>query len=247
MKWLALVLAVIPCVVQAQTPKQPSPEDIQMMKVCTDKAEKLGVPPVAPETKGKNADELVPLGLVLCEIENALNAYQQSNDVDDETKKVLPKIASAEIDFKTVSDTKLTGGVGVFIIKLFGGSYDKQKTDELNFTYVPKSLLRTGLEARKAESFQTELINLITNGAKAVREQEGMPTSTDPDPLVFKQLAMTVSFGVTKGISFGVSIPVHIVTLTAELDKSKNNVNSVKLTFAPPPPKEKGKNGTNSD
>jgi len=71
-----------------------------------------------------------------------------------------------------------------------------------------------------------------------VKEQSTMPASSDDkDPLVFKQLSVTVSYGVTTDVTGGVSVPINIVTLTGQLDRSKNAVMSVKLIFASPPKK----------
>jgi hypothetical protein len=64
-----------------------------------------------------------------------------------------------------------------------------------------------------------------------------MAGAGEKDPLVFKQLSVTVSYGVTVTGTVGVNAPISIVTLTAELDRSKNNVQQVKLVFAPPPKK----------
>ena len=52
-----------------------------------------------------------------------------------------------------------------------------------------------------------------------------------------RELFLGASFGVTKAVQAGISIPISIVTLTAELDHSTNSVQSVKLVFAPPPKK----------
>lgn len=242
-KALALALAVIlivPYAMSTQTKaQQPTPAKLEAdtadKMVCVDQN---ALPPAKGQKVKKDktkafGDKVVPLTLVICEVQNALDAYQQSQDVDE---NVLPKISAADFDFKTVVDTKGTLGIGLFIFKILGGSIDKQKTDDVDFQYVPKSLLKTGLEVRKAQSFQDELLAVITSAAKAIKEQRGMPARPgDKDPLVFKQLTVTVSFGVTVSGSAGVSIPVNIVTLTAELDHSKNSVQSVKLVFAPPP------------
>lgn len=242
-KWLAIGVAVLlPCIAQARkaAPAEQEADKADKM-VCVDKDQTA---PTAPEgKKAKKAkadsfkDQVVPLALVVCEVENALDAYQQSKDVDDNT---LPKILSADFDFKTVVDTKGSLGIGLFIFKILGGSIDKQKTDEVDFQYVPKSLLRTAIEARKAQTFQDELVAVITNAATAVKQQNSLPARPgDNDPLVFKQLSVSVSFGVTKAVQAGVSVPINIVTLTAELDHSKNSVQQVKLIFGPPPkPKE---------
>jgi hypothetical protein len=245
LKWIVIVFVfLLPSFVRAQAPTEAESEsDLADKSVCSKSGDAVRVAPNAKKVKEPKpktlGDKVVPLTLVVCEVENALNAYQQSPEVTDETRKdVLPKIASADFDFKTVVDTKGQLGIGLFIFKILGGSIDKQKTDEVDFQYVPKSLLTTGFEARRAKTFQEELIDVIRNAAKAVKDQEGIPANpNDKDPLVFKQLTVTVSFGVTRAVQAGISIPISIITLTAELDHSTNSVQSVKLVFAPPPKK----------
>jgi hypothetical protein len=148
-----------------------------------------------------------------------------------------PAILSADFDFKTVVDTKGTAGIGFYIFKI-GGSYDKQTTNDVDFQYVPKSLLKgPGYAVEKATvSLQEELLKTIKDAAKAIKDEQAKPVPiSEKDPLVFKQLSVTVSYGVTWTGTIGVSVPINIVTLTAELDRSKNAVQSVKLVFAPPP------------
>jgi len=192
-----------------------------------------------PKVKAADAKKMMVLSRVVCEVEHALDAYQQSEDVED--KGVLPKLASADFDFKTVVDTK--GGVTInFLIFKFGGTVEKQDTNDVDFQYVPKSLLRTALEGGRAKSLQQELIDTIRAAAQAIVEQSKMPTP-GKDPLVFKQLSVTISYGVTWDVSGGINAPISFVTLGATLDHSKNNVQSVKLVFAPPPknPKDEKK------
>jgi hypothetical protein len=237
------VALLLPCLVQAQqvTPKTLTDEEIADRSVCLKTGEAVKVPPgtkikeVKPGTLSLK-DQVVPLALVVCEVENALDTYQQEQESETDPNKILPKIISADFDFKTVVDTKGSLGIGLFIFKLLGGSIDKQKTDEVDFQYVPKSLLKTAIEARKAQTFQDELLAVIENAALALKQQREIPIRpNEKDPLVFKQLSVTVNYGVTKAITLGVSIPVYMVTITGELDKSKNSVQSVKLVFGPPP------------
>jgi hypothetical protein len=201
-------------------------------------------PTSAPDAKksGKDKsdkDNKMFLGRAVCEVEKALDAYQQSDDVED--KAVLPKLATADFDFKTVVDTK--GGFTVsFLIFKFGSTVDKQDTNEVDFQYVPKSLLKTGFEATRKKSLQQELIDTIKSAARAVVEQSEMQVP-GKDPLVFKQLSVTISYGVTWDVNGGLNAPISLVTLGPSLDHSKNNVQQVKLVFAPPKPK----NGTTGE
>ncbi len=188
------------------------------------------------KSKNKNDNNLMLLSRVVCEVEQALDAYQQSDDVD---KGVLPKLATADFDFKTVVDTKGGPTINLFIFK-FGATVEKQDTNEVDFQYVPKSLLKTAFEGGRTKSLQQELIDTIQSAAKAIVEQTKDPTPAK-DPLVFKQLSVTISYGVTWDINGGINAPISLVTLGASIDHSKNNVQQVKVVFSPPKPKEEKK------
>jgi hypothetical protein len=56
-------------------------------------------------------------------------------------------------------------------------------------------------------------------------------TNTE-DPLLFKQLTVTISYGVTRDVQVGATIPIHLVTLGPSFEGSKNSVQQVKLVFA---------------
>lgn len=182
------------------------------------------------QEKKSNEDKKMFLSRVVCEVEHALDAYQQSEDVED--KEVLPKLASADFDFKTVVDTK--GGFTIsFLIFKFGTTVEKQDTNDVDFQYVPKSLLKTALQGGRAKSLQQELIDTIRSAAKAIVEQSKTP-APGKDPLTFKSLAVTISYGVTWDVNGGINAPISLITLGPSLDHSKNNVQQVKLVFAPP-------------
>lgn len=172
--------------------------------------------------------DLVPLSLVICEVQHALDAYQDDREVQ---KGSLPKLLTADFDFKTVLDTKGSFGISILIFKI-GASYDKQTTNDVDFQYEPKSRQTIAIESlAPPKNFQQQLIDTIKAAAKAKVEQEKVQ-SLSQDPLVFKQLGITLSYGVTKDISAGAAIPIHLVTLSPGIDRSKNTVQSVKLIFA---------------
>lgn len=172
--------------------------------------------------------DLVPLSLVICEVQHALDAYQGDRDVQ---KGSLPKLLTADFDFKTVLDTKGSFGISILIFKI-GVSYDKQTTNDVDFQYEPKSRQTITIESlAPPKNFQQQLIDTIKAAAKAKVEQERVQ-SLSQDPLVFKQLGITLSYGVTKDINAGAAIPIHLVTLSPGIDRSKNSVQSVKLVFA---------------
>lgn len=196
-KWIAVSIALLaPVIAQAQQPMTAAQEaDLATKSVCLNDAQKAALMTKGKKAKAKTmGDKVVPLGQVICEVQNALDTYQQSNAVDSGD---LFSIVSADLDFKTIVDTKGSLGVGFFIFKILGGSIDKQQTDEVDFQYVPKSRLKFALDGGKAKTFQEELVDVITNAAKAIKEQRSIPARPgDKDPLVFQQLTVTVSFGV---------------------------------------------------
>jgi hypothetical protein len=77
-----------------------------------------------------------------------------------------------------------------------------------------------------------ELASTIQNGAKAVKQ-----SPSGIGKLKFKQLAVTVQYGVKWDISVGLSAPISFVTVGINADKNKNTVQSVELTFSDAPKK----------
>ena len=132
-------------------------------------AESQPAPP--PDTKGKkskpkkdkDANNLVPLGLAICEVQRALDAYQDDPTV---AKGDLPKLLTADFDFKTVLDTKASFGISILVFKI-GVSYDKQTTNDVDFQYEPKSRHKGPEAAALPKNFQQELIDTIKAAAKA--------------------------------------------------------------------------------
>jgi hypothetical protein len=192
-------------------------------------------PPGQKPKKPKKNDppEFVPLDLVVCEVQRALDAYQGDADVKDGK---IPKLATADFEYKTVLDTKLSFSINILVFK-FGASYDNQTTHDLDFQYQPKSRVKT-ITKGPLESvikvtpveLQDDLICTIKAAAKAKQLEEEIPKKSK-DPLVFKQFSITVAYGVTWDVNASASIPIHIITLGPGIDHSKNTVQSVKLVF----------------
>lgn len=187
--------------------------------------------PKTKEKKDKTAepsDKYVLLSEVVKEVENALDAYQADPTLPDKT--VLPKLATADFDFKTVSDVK--SGINVsFLIISIKYTHDKQKTNDVEFEYAPQTVF--GLDQEKPKSFQQELIDTIKAAANAVMAERAAGGAKDP--LTLQKLTVTISFGVTKDGSVGATIPIHLVTIGPSLEGSVNTVQQVKLTFGKSP------------
>ena len=226
-----ILVLLMPCIARPQEPQKTESSEAQDPCTVFLTESSPGGAPSAEQAKKKDKDKgrLVPLSVVVCEVEQALDAYQQSEQV---AKKDLPGLATADFDFKTVVDTKASMGVTFFIFTV-SVSHEKQATNEVDFQYEPKSRV-PGIRALAIpKTFQQELTDTILAAAKAVKEQRRVPSHAH-DPLVFKKLEVTLSYGVTWDVSGGVSAPISVVTLTPGLDRSKNNVQSVTLRFEDP-------------
>jgi hypothetical protein len=102
-----------------------------------DHCEKYDTIPAPKPDKGKKADknagQLIPLTLVVCEVEQALAAYQQDQDVKDAK---IPKLATADFDFKATTDVK--GDISVsFLILTITYTHDNQIVHDVDFQYAP--------------------------------------------------------------------------------------------------------------
>jgi hypothetical protein len=185
--------------------------------------------------KGNNAGRTVPLARVICEVEQALDDYQ--DEVTTPLKPasdMLPGLATADMDFKTVVDTK--GGISFsFLLFKFGVTHDNQATNDLDFIYEPKSRHRTGNAHgfQKVEPFQPKLVETIKAAARAIQDQRSA-VQTSKDPLVLKQFSVTLAFSVTWDGSAGATGPIELVTIGGTYERSRNDVQTVKLTFADP-------------
>jgi hypothetical protein len=196
------------------------------------------------------ADALV-LSTVVNEVRDALDAYQALAKTNGD---VLPKLASAEFEFKTVIDTKAGFTFSILIFK-FGHTVDKQTTHDVIFTYEPAEkredlipLAKTALspifrDAKRAKPqpvpLKEELIKLVAAAAQAVKAEGEGNTPSAKDELSFKKLAVTVAFGITRDTTLGGSGQISLVTIAGSIEKSANSVQQVKLTFAPPEDKSK--------
>lgn len=225
---LAILLCLLPSLVLAADDTAVCKPTVPTTPAGPPTPPKKGQKP--PKEKKGGEPDLHLLSQVVCEVELALDTYQQSTEV--EVDHTLPKLASADFDFKTVVDTKGGFTFNILIFKI-GGTVDKQNTNDVDLQYVPKSLVKTALEGARAKSLQEELIDTIKAAAQAVKDQRSN-MSTAKDPLEFQQLTVSLAYGVTWDINGGITAPIHLVTIGGTLDRSKNNVQQVKLVFAKP-------------
>jgi hypothetical protein len=170
---------------------------------------------------------------VIVATETALNDYQAYAHSPEGIKDGLPPLATADFDFKTVVDTKGGLSINLFIITL-GATHDKQQTNELDFQYLPHvqpKLEFMDLDGQKAPvTLYQELLDTLKEAAKEVKKASENTTSGNTK-LDLCQLSLALSFGVTTDVQGGVKAPIQMVTISATLDHSRNNVQQVKLVF----------------
>jgi hypothetical protein len=194
---------------------------------------------LAQKTKFKEKDQTVKLSDVIAATESALNDYQSYAESPQGIKDGIPPLATADFDFKTVVDLKGGPSVKLFIFTL-GATWDKQTTNDLDFQYSPhvesksETFAFNGTEAPK--TLYQSIIDTLTASAKEIQKAQDAQ-ATEPNKLDLCQLTLALSFGVTTDIQGSAEVPFQIVTVSASLDRSKQNVQQVKLAFKVKDPK----------
>ena len=177
-----------------------------------------------------------PLSGVVTVAEEALNAYQTFASSTRDNTEGLPPLATADFDFKTVVDTKITGGVNLYIFTI-GASHEKQDTNEVDFQYAPRPKREAELDyfyldgKKVPKSLYDQLLETMKESAREIKEASAQPAPLGETQLDFCQLSMSISFGVTTDLSGGLKGPISFITLSATFDRSHNNVQQVKLVF----------------
>jgi hypothetical protein len=174
-----------------------------------------------------NPTEAAPLELVVSQVKEALLQYQSSLGSGPDS---LPPLSKAEFNFKTTTATTANGSINLFVFKI-GGSHENDVVNDVTYVYaVPKPKKSEAQAARapgkkKSVDFKTALVETIQSAARAVK------TTTSLGKLPFSQLAVNLQYGVKWDGNIGVNVPIHLVTVGLGGDKSKNTIQSVKLTF----------------
>jgi hypothetical protein len=163
------------------------------------------------------------LGEVMKEVQKAVDKYQESLGGG---ASALPPLQSAEFDFKVVTEKTLKGSISFFIFSI-GGSTGKSTVNDVAYTYeVPKP---AGKAISEEPPVLTEtLARTIQEAARAVKESGTL------GDLRFTKLVVEIQFGVKWIVGAGGTASYQFVTLNLGAEKSKNTVQSVKLTFKEP-------------
>jgi hypothetical protein len=170
-----------------------------------------------------------PLDEVIGQVKAALNDYQASALSADNLKlppaKRLPKLKSAEFDFKTTNDTSV-GLKFTFLIFTIGGSRSSENVNDVTFLYQVPTAASVKMQSHTPPRLlKDDLTKTIQAAATTLQNAQ------DLNDLPFQQLAITISYGVKWDVAGGVSVPM-LITSGFNADKSRNAVQSVKLVFS---------------
>ena len=83
-----------------------------------------------------------------------------------------------------------------------------------------------------------QLVDTLKEAAKEIKKASD-PPATGKTQLDLCQLSLALSFGVTTDVQGGIKAPIQLVTISATLDHSRNNVQQVKLVFKVKDPTDK--------
>jgi len=170
-----------------------------------------------PPTGGKHADT-IPLREVTNQVTIAVDRFRHT----DYAK--VAKLKSAEFEFETVKgeggelDVKPLG-----IINL-GFSLSHEVTHTFTFTYGESKHRLSALQAQKPE-LTDQLVDMIERAGKSAEK------AIYAGGLSLQQVELTVKFGVKWEASVGGEFPFKLVTLGGNVKASRDETQSVKLTF----------------
>lgn len=97
-----------------------------------------------------------------------------------------------------------------------------------------------GGKRKEPKTLYQDIIDTVKESAVEIKKAQDIaskPAVPGTTKLDLCQLALMLSFGVTTDVQGGVKARIQRATLTASLDRSKNNVQQVKLTFKVKDPK----------
>jgi len=219
---LLLVTSAICFAQKKKTVAPPEGEVCQAPKLPAPGAYK---PSDVKDQPAKTAD----LPSVVQTVEQALKCYQSlTGGSDPEQPKGLPKLSSANLDFKTTTSKTAGFSISFFIFKV-GASREQDATDDVSFTYsVPKTVTPT-----KAASFLkptttdlfSELVKDVQAAANTAKTQStalGMPLS---------KVQITIAYGIKFDGNVSINAPIQLVTIGGNGDYNKNNTQTITLTF----------------
>ena len=183
----------------------------------------LGLAAPAAQETTPNPDA-VALSVAITQVKAALDEYQKNLGTGADA---LPPLAAAEFDFKTTATVTTGGTISLFIFK-FGATHEKDVVNEVTYTYtVPKPAAPVGgvSSHKPPPTLKDTLAQAIQSAAVAVK------ASGTVGKLVFSKLTVNIAYSVKVDGTLGAGGTIALVTVGFTADKSRNDVQSVKLVF----------------
>jgi hypothetical protein len=169
----------------------------------------------------KQPSQTADLPSVIASVEAALNCYQSNRGSNADP---LPPLRSAVLELKTTTGTVRGLSMSIFIFKL-GASNEKDVINDLTLTYSIKPALPRGNKNEPPQSLSDSLANGILSAASAVKASPtvaGMPIA---------KVTVKVEFGIKNDGNVSLNVPIQLVTLNPSFERSRNDTQSVTLTF----------------
>jgi hypothetical protein len=185
-------------------------------------------PPLLNHNPAKSMDAppgTADLDSVLAAVGAAIKCYQDNRG---DGPDALPHLQQAQFDFKTT--TGKVGGVTVsfFIFKL-GTSKEVDSTNQLSFTYSRQKATNAGnaLKIEKKPQFLADAVVAdMQSAAAAVKLRARL------NDLTFNKFTLTLQYGIVFDGNVGVNVPIQLVTLGPTVDRKRNDVQTITLTFS---------------
>jgi hypothetical protein len=80
-------------------------------------------------------------------------------------------------------------------------------------------------------SLYKQLFDTLQESAREIKKASEQPPLPGKTQLDFYHQSLSVAFGVTTDVQGGTKAPIQLITLSASLDRSRNNIRQVKLVF----------------
>ena len=204
---LAVVVAMAPVPLQAQP--------------ISCKAPDLTTLPKVDSATVQQPDGTVDLASVVTAVQAAIDCYQANRGAGPDG---LPPLTSAAFDFKTA-----TGKVGGFSVSFFifkiGASHEKDTTSDLTLTYTVKPPAPPRGRSKPSQELSDGLANAMLAAAAAAKRTPAVAG------IPLNKVAVNIAFGVKTDGNGGLTVPIHLVTLSVNGDYNKTETQSVTLTF----------------
>jgi hypothetical protein len=193
---------------------------------CTEPSPQSTASLTATDVKAKG---MVPLPVVVNLVEQALKCYQLVAATSAGGSSALQPLKSVNFDFKATTSKTVGFSLNILVLKI-GASSEKDVTDDISFTYSVPPLPSGGTHNLVKPTPPTLYDELVKDVQAAATAASGQSTALGK-PL--SEIDVTVSYGLKFDANAGVSVPIQLVTIGGNGDYNKNNVQTVKLTFAP--------------